>query len=61
MFGVPGFTYLTQRSTNLALGNWVSISTNTVPANGVLQVIDSFTDFGDTAQNPSFYRLLEKR
>lgn len=60
MFRVPGFTYLTQRSTNLALGNWVSISTNIVPVSGVLQVIDSFNDFGGTAQNPAFYRLLEQ-
>ena len=46
-FGVPGFRYSVQRSTNLTLGlGWVSISTNTAPTNGVFEVIDNFQDLG---------------
>jgi hypothetical protein len=60
-FGVPGFSYTVERSTNLTAGlGWVSISTNTVPANGLLQVIDNFQDLGipiPPVPSGIFYRL----
>lgn len=56
--GVPGFQYVMQRSTNLASGSWVSVSSNTVPTNGVLQVIDGFNDCGGTPPPAAFYKLL---
>jgi GDSL-like Lipase/Acylhydrolase family len=55
--GVPGFQYITQRSTNPAAGEWLSISTNTLPANGVLQLIDGFSDSGGTPPPAAFYRF----
>ncbi len=46
-FGWPGFRYTVERSTNLTQGlGWVPISTNTAPANGLIQVIDNFHDLG---------------
>jgi hypothetical protein len=46
-FGVQGYRYAMDRSTNLTVGaGWVPISTNTAPANGVIQIIDSFGDLG---------------
>jgi hypothetical protein len=59
-FGVPGFQYIVQRSTNLAAGSWVNISTNIAPTNGVMRVLDGFQDLG--LQVPPlppavFYRL----
>jgi lysophospholipase L1-like esterase len=56
--GVPGFSYLTQRSTNLNSGNWVSVSTNTIPTNGILLVTDGFGDLGNTPPVTAFYRLF---
>jgi hypothetical protein len=37
--GIPNYTYYVQRSTDLS--NWVSISTNTAPSNGVFQFTDT--------------------
>jgi hypothetical protein len=46
-FGVPGFQYTVERSTNMTQGSgWVPISTNTAPANGLIQVPDGFQDLG---------------
>jgi len=46
-FGVPGFKYTVQRSTNLTQGlGWVPISTNTAPIGGLIQVLDGFQDLG---------------
>ena len=60
-FGVPGFVYIVDRSTNLMSGaGWVPISTNTAPANGLIQVLDNFQDLGvpiPPAPSPVFYRL----
>jgi len=64
-FGVPGYRYVTQRSTNLTAGvGWVSISTNTAPAKGLMQVTDTFGDLGITIPPlpPAvFYRLKYNR
>jgi phospholipase C len=62
-FGVPGFQYAVERSTNLAPGvglGWVSINTNVAPSNGIIPVKDDFHDLG--IQIPplpatAFYRL----
>jgi hypothetical protein len=46
-FGVPGFKYTAERSTNLSVGlGWVPISTNVAPTNGLIQVTDGFQDLG---------------
>jgi len=52
--GAPGWTYYVDRSTNLVA--WLTISTNLMPANGVLDFTD---DFHDLTEPPSsaFYRL----
>jgi len=59
-FGVPGYQYIVQRSTNLAAGSWVNISTNIAPTNGVMQVLDGFQDLNISVPPlpPAvFYRL----
>ncbi len=60
-FGVPGYEYIVDRSTNLTAGEgWVPISTNTAPAGGVIQVTDDFQDLGipiPPLPGSVFYRL----
>ena len=55
-YGIPGFTYITERSTNLT--DWVKISTNTAAMNGAISVADSFSDLGGSAPSAAYYRLL---
>jgi len=57
-YGVPGFSYVTERSTNLMSGAWVEISTNVAATNGVINVTDPFSDLGSNAPAAAFYRLL---
>ncbi len=46
-FGVPGYRYTVDRSTDVTQGlGWVPIRTLTAPANGVMQVVDTFQDLG---------------
>jgi len=54
-YGIPNYTYVTERSTNLV--TWVGISTNTAATNGVITVTDAFDDFGNVAPNSAYYRL----
>ena len=60
-FGLPGYRYTVDRSTNLVQGlGWVPISTNTAPANGVIQITDGFQDLGipiPPLPASAFYRL----
>ena len=60
-FGWPGFRYSVERSTNLVQGaGWVTISTNTAPANGLIQIIDNFQDLGiqvPPVPASAYYRL----
>jgi phosphatidylinositol-3-phosphatase len=60
-FGVPGFMYIVDRSTNLTAGEgWVPISTNTAPTNGLIQIQDNFLDLGipiPPVPSPVYYRL----
>ena len=54
-YGVIGFSYITERSTNLT--DWASIATNTVSTNGVISVSDSFSDLGGTPPSSAYYRI----
>ena len=54
-YGVIGFSYITERSTNLT--DWASIATNTVSTNGVISVSDSFSDLGGQQPGSAFYRI----
>lgn len=58
--GIPGFTYVTQRCTNLFNGSWTPISTNMVPTEGPLQLLDENTNWGETRPNAVFYRLIQQ-
>ena len=52
--GIPDYSYVTERSTNLT--DWVDVSTNTASTNGVISVSDSFSDlFG--VPSSAYYRL----
>jgi GH25 family lysozyme M1 (1,4-beta-N-acetylmuramidase) len=53
--GGPGLTYYLERSINLPPA-WVTISTNIVPANGILDYTDDFHDLSEPPSS-SFYRL----
>lgn len=55
---VPGFQYVTQRSTNLGIGGWQNISTNTVPVSGAMQILDNFSDLGGVPPKSAVYKLL---
>lgn len=51
--GSANVTYFVQATTNLALGNWTTIRTNTTDANGRAAFADTTTDF-----RARFYRVL---
>jgi len=53
--GGPGLTYYVDRSLNLPT-DWLAISTNIVPANGIVDYIDDFHDLSGPPSS-SFYRL----
>ena len=54
-YGIIGFSYITERSTNLT--DWASIATNTVSTNGVISVSDSFSDLGGNPPSSAYYRI----
>ena len=54
-FGIPAYTYIVERSTNMV--SWVPISTNTAASTGDVNVIDNFTDLGGVPPVSAFYRL----
>ena len=56
-YGIPGYRYITERTTSLAPALWVAITTNTATANGVLSVPDPFTDLNGIPPTSAFYRL----
>jgi subtilase family serine protease len=57
-YGIPAYTYETQRSTNLNAGTgWVTIATNLVGINGLITVTDSFPDLGGNLPVSAYYRL----
>jgi autotransporter-associated beta strand protein len=53
--GGPGLTYYLERSINLP-PDWLTISTNIVPSNGIVDYIDDFHDLSEPPSS-SFYRL----
>ena len=56
-YGIPGYNYITERSTNLSPAVWVNISTNTAATNGVITILDYFSDLGSNAPASAYYRL----
>ena len=56
-YGIPGYTYITERATNLAPPIWVDIATNTAATNGVINVFDTFWDLGSNQPASAFYKL----
>ena len=56
--GIPEYQYVTQRSTNLTSGAWRSISTNTAPVGGQVNVSDGFMDLQGALPSAAFYRLV---
>ncbi len=55
-YGIPGKTYILERSTNLV--DWVDVHTNTASAvNGEIDAMDDFSDLGGTPPAEAFYRL----
>ena len=54
---VPGFRYITQRSTDLV--TWLNIATNTAASDGQMKVIDDFADQGGNPPPKAFYRLRD--
>ena len=56
-YGIPGYTYITERTTNLAPAVWVDIATNTAATNGVINATDTFWDLGSNQPASAFYQL----
>ena len=58
-YGVAGYNYVVERSTNLVAGSgWVNLSTNTAGADGVIKVTDNYLDLGAIKPASAYYRLL---
>lgn len=59
MFGIAGYQYVTDRSTNLTTGSgWVPINTNTPTADGPFQVNDDYSvGLGGVPPPQAFYHL----
>ncbi|MCX6895569.1 MAG: hypothetical protein NTZ16_08765, partial [Verrucomicrobia bacterium] len=56
-YGVPGFNYVMQRSTDMV--NWVNVRTNGAAAGGELSMDDDFNDIEDhRAPAQAFYRMV---
>jgi autotransporter-associated beta strand protein len=53
--GIPDFSYVTERSTNLT--DWVGVQTNTAGTNGVINATDTFNDLGGVPPSSAYYRL----
>ena len=56
-FGVPNYSYILERATNLSALVWVDISTNTAQTNGLINAADNFWDLGGTPPSSAYYRL----
>jgi len=54
-YGIPNYSYVTQRSTNLI--DWVDIVTNAAATNGAITISDYFGDLGSNAPGSAYYRL----
>ena len=56
-YGIPSYSYITERATNLVLPLWVDIATNVAATNGVITVFDYFGDLGSNIPQSAFYQL----
>jgi len=57
-YGIPGYTYILERATNLAGPVWVNVATNVAATNGVINAVDTFWDLSGVPPSPSaFYQL----
>jgi len=56
-YGIPGYNYILERTTNLAPAIWIDVSTNTAATNGVINAADAFSDLGGTPPASAYYRL----
>ena len=56
-YGLPGYNYILERSTNLAPAVWIDVSTNTAATNGVINAADTFWDLGGVPPSSAFYQL----
>lgn len=56
-FGISGYSYITQRATNIDAPNWVDIATNAVSSSGAISITDSFSDLGGSVPDAAYYRL----
>ncbi len=56
-YGIPSYSYITERATNLILPLWVDIVTNQAATNGVITVFDYFSDLGSNPPASAFYQL----
>jgi hypothetical protein len=57
--GLPGLVYEVQRCTNLNAGaGWVTIATNTVGSDGLINVTDQCLDLGGVPPPAAYYRLV---
>ena len=55
--GIPGYSYITERATNLIPPLWVDIATNLAATNGVITVSDYFRDLGSNPPAAAYYQL----
>jgi len=56
-YGIPYFSYILERSTNLSSPAWVEVQTNQAAPNGVINMVDLFLDLGGIKPSPAFYQL----
>ena len=56
-YGIPYFSYILERSTNLSSPVWVDVQTNQAAPNGVINMVDLFMDLGGVKPSPAFYQL----
>ncbi len=56
-YGIPGYSYILERATNLVPAIWVDVSTNSAATNGVINATDSFDDLGSVPPGSAYYRL----
>ena len=56
-YGIPYFSYILERSTNLSSPVWVDVQTNQAAPNGVINMVDLFMDLGGIKPSPAFYQL----
>jgi lysophospholipase L1-like esterase len=59
--GIPQYSYIIQRCTNLNDVTWKSISTNVVPVGGVLQFSIGNVDSSEPMAPAAFFRLIQQQ